>query len=127
MVLAVGTLPYWPGVAGVLWVLGSSLHLLLTLYIMGVWIHHEHFEIHHINPAWFIPMVGNVLVPIAGVPLGFVEISWFLFSIGILFWLILFAITVHIAGVLLERHYKRASLAGEETPRQHLRIRKQFY
>lgn len=95
LLLAVGTLPYWPGVAGVLWVLGSSLHLLLTLYIMGVWIHHEHFEIHHINPAWFIPMVGNVLVPIAGVPLGFVEISWFLFSIGILFWLILFAIIVY--------------------------------
>jgi tellurite resistance protein len=95
ILLAIATLPHWPGVAGVLWVLGSSLHLLLTLYIMGVWIHHEHFEIHHINPAWFIPMVGNVLVPIAGVPLGFAEIAWFFFSVGILFWLILFAIIVY--------------------------------
>jgi tellurite resistance protein len=95
LLLAVGTLPHWPGAAGVLWVLGSSLHLLLTLYVMGVWIHHQHFEIHHINPAWFIPMVGNVLVPIAGVPLGFTEIAWFFFSIGILFWLILFTIIVY--------------------------------
>jgi tellurite resistance protein len=95
LLLAVGTLPHWPGVAGILWVVGTSLHLLLTLYVMGVWIHHEHFEIHHINPAWFIPVVGNVLVPIAGVKLGFAEVSWFFFSIGILFWLMLFTIILY--------------------------------
>jgi tellurite resistance protein len=95
ILLAIATLPHWPGIARVLWVLGSSLHLLLTLYIMGVWMHQEHFEIHHINPAWFIPMVGNVLVPIAGVPLGFAEVAWFYFSVGILFWLILFSIIVY--------------------------------
>jgi tellurite resistance protein len=95
LLLAIGTLPHWPGVAGVLWVVGTSLHLLLALYIMGVWIHHEHFEIHHINPAWFIPVVGNVLVPIAGVTLGFGELSWFFFSIGMVFWLVLFTIIVY--------------------------------
>lgn len=95
LLLATGTLPHWPGVAGVLWVLGSPLQLLLTLYVMGVWIHHEHFEIQHLNPAWFIPIVGNVLVPLVGVPLGFIEVSWFFFSIGILFWLILFVIVLY--------------------------------
>jgi len=95
LLLATGTLPHWPGVAGVLWVLGSALHLLLTLYVMGVWMHHEHFEIQHLNPAWFIPIVGNVLVPLVGVPLGFIEVSWFFFSIGILFWLILFVIVLY--------------------------------
>jgi tellurite resistance protein len=95
LLLAVATLPHSPAGAGVLWVLGSCLHLLLTLYVMSVWIHHQHFEIQHINPAWFMPMVGNVLVPIAGVPLGFAEVSWFYFSAGILFWLILFAIIVY--------------------------------
>ncbi|MEJ2118863.1 MAG: C4-dicarboxylate ABC transporter, partial [Alphaproteobacteria bacterium] len=39
--------------------------------------------------AWFIPAVGNVLVPIAGVPLGYTEVSWFFFSVGMVFWLIL--------------------------------------
>jgi tellurite resistance protein len=95
ILLAVATIGQWPGVAGVLWVLGTAMHLLLTLYVMGVWIHHERFEIHHMNPAWFIPVVGNVLVPIAGVPLGFGELSWFFFSVGILFWLILFVIIIY--------------------------------
>ncbi|HSQ07399.1 MAG TPA: SLAC1 anion channel family protein [Chromatiaceae bacterium] len=61
----------------------------------GVWIHHEHFDIQHLNPAWFMPIVGNVLVPLVGVPLGFIEVSWFFFSIGILFWLILFVIVLY--------------------------------
>jgi tellurite resistance protein len=95
ILLGVTLLHSMPTVAAVLWMLGTAVHLLFTLYVMGVWIHHEHFEINHINPAWFIPVVGNVLVPIAGVPLGYAELSWFFFSIGILFWLVLFTIIVY--------------------------------
>ncbi len=75
-----------------LWAVGSTVHLFFTLYVMQVWMHHEHFEIHHINPAWFIPIVGNILVPIAGVSHGYVEISTFFFSIGLLFWIVLLGI-----------------------------------
>lgn len=67
ILLGAAMLHHLTEVGGVLWVLGTALHLVLTLYVMGVWLHHEAFEIHHINPAWFIPVVGNVLVPIAGV------------------------------------------------------------
>ncbi len=81
-----------PGLSHGLWIAGSALHLSFTLYVMNVWIHHDKFEIHHISPAWFIPVVGNVLVPIAGTAHGHMEISWFFFSIGILFWLLLFTI-----------------------------------
>ncbi len=80
------------GLAQILWMAGSALHLTFTLYVMNVWIHHEHIEVQHLNPAWFIPVVGNVLVPITGTSLGFIEISWFFFSIGILFWLVLLTI-----------------------------------
>ena len=92
VLLAIAGLSLHRPSALVLWVLGSSLHLVFTLYVVNVWIHHSHFEIHHMNPAWFIPVVGNVLVPIAGVPLGYTEISWLFFSIGIVFWLVLFTI-----------------------------------
>ncbi|MBK1721240.1 SLAC1 anion channel family protein [Thiocystis violacea] len=92
LLLAIAFLGLMPQVSRVLWMLGTSLHLLFTLYVVSVWIHHEHFQIHHMNPAWFIPAVGNVLVPVAGVPLGFPEISWFFFSVGMLFWLILMTI-----------------------------------
>ena len=92
LLLAIAVLPVSTAVSEPLWIAGTGLHLLFTLYIVSVWIHHEHFQIHHMNPAWFIPAVGNVLVPIAGVSLGYVDVSWFFFSIGILFWLILLVI-----------------------------------
>ncbi|HEB95624.1 MAG TPA: C4-dicarboxylate ABC transporter [Sedimenticola thiotaurini] len=92
ILLSICTLHMLPGVARVLWLTGTLLHLLFTFYVMNVWIHHEHFQIQHINPAWFIPVVGNVLVPIAGVRLGYGEVSWFFFSIGMLFWLVLLSI-----------------------------------
>ena len=79
-------------VAEIFWLLGSALHLIFTLYVMNAWIHHDHFNINHMNPAWFIPVVGNILVPIAGVPLGYSDISWFFFSIGIIFWPVLLTI-----------------------------------
>ena len=92
ILLSIATLQMAPNLSHLLWIGGTALHLGLTLYVMNIWIHHEKFEIHHMNPAWFIPVVGNVLVPIAGLKLGYVEISWFSFSIGILFWLILLTI-----------------------------------
>ncbi len=92
ILLATALLHSAPGPAGALWAAGASLHLVLTLYVLNVWIHHQHFDVQHLNPAWFIPAVGNVLLPIAGAPLGYVELSWFFFSIGMLFWIVLFAI-----------------------------------
>ncbi|MCU7845480.1 MAG: SLAC1 anion channel family protein [Candidatus Thiodiazotropha sp. (ex Monitilora ramsayi)] len=95
ILLSVTLLESLPSISHGLWVLGTGLHLLFTLYVMNVWIHHDKFEIHHINPAWFIPVVGNVLVPIAGTTHGHLEISWFFFSIGIVFWLVLFTIIIY--------------------------------
>jgi tellurite resistance protein len=92
LLLSTAFLPVMPVVSEILWTVGASLHLIFTLYVVNVWIHHEHFQVHHMNPAWFIPAVGNVLVPVAGVPLGHSEISWFFFSVGMLFWLILLTI-----------------------------------
>ena len=78
-----------------LWVVGATLHLAATLAILSAWIRQTKFEINHFNPAWFIPVVGNILVPIAGVRHTNVEVSWFFFSIGIVFWILLFAIMLY--------------------------------
>ena len=72
-----------------IWLVGTALNLTLALAVISAWIGHRPFQAVQLNPAWFIPAVGNVLVPIAGVPLGFVELSWLFFTIGIMFWLIL--------------------------------------
>jgi tellurite resistance protein len=92
ILLSVAVLPLSAAVAEPLWLAGTGLHLALMLYVVNVWMHHEHFQVHHMNPAWFIPAVGNALVPIAGVPLGYGELSWFFFSVGMLFWIVLIAI-----------------------------------
>ncbi|MBV5340345.1 MAG: SLAC1 anion channel family protein [Deltaproteobacteria bacterium] len=86
------------GVSLTLWTIGSSAQLIFTLIIMSAWIHHEKFQIHHSNASWFIPIVGNILVPVAGMSLGYVEVSWFFFSIGILFWIVLL-------GILMNRFF----------------------
>jgi tellurite resistance protein len=92
LLLAIAFLPIAEPVSRALWTLGATLHLVFTLYVVSVWIHHDHFQVHHMNPAWFIPAVGNVLVPVAGVPLGYAATSWFFFSVGMMFWGILLTI-----------------------------------
>ncbi len=92
LVLSIAWLPHDTGYSFLLWSVGSLAHLALTLYVVTQWVHHTKFDIAHLNPAWFIPVVGNILVPIAGVAHAPLEISWFFFSLGIVFWPILLAI-----------------------------------
>ncbi len=72
-----------------LWSLGTLLQLITAFAVIRFWMRKSHFKEQHLNPAWFIPAVGNILVPIAGVSHGFHETSWFFFSFGLLFWIIL--------------------------------------
>ena len=95
VLLSITTLQLAPTLSKALWVTGAALHLVYTLYALNTWIHKTDFEITHISPAWFIPVVGNILVPVAGVIYASPEISWFFFSIGLLFWLVFFTIIIH--------------------------------
>lgn len=81
-------------VSCVLWYVGAPLHLFFTLYVIRFWIVNN-LEITHSNPAWFIPIVGNVLVPILGVEYGGIEVATFYFAIGMFFWIVLFAIILN--------------------------------
>ena len=81
-----------PTSALVFWWSGVILQFFLMLFVVSSWVNHEHFETVHMNPSWFIPVVGNVLVPIAGVKFGFIEVSWFFFSVGMVFWIVLLTI-----------------------------------
>jgi len=74
------------------WIVGIILQFIFSIVILSIWIRSSNFKFHHLSPAWFIPIVGNVIVPIAGVAHGFVEISWFFFSVGIVMWITLFII-----------------------------------
>lgn len=92
LLLATATLHLRHTLSLVLWLTGASLQLAALLYIMNTWIHKQHFKLEHLNPAWFIPAAGNVVVPLAGVAHGYAEVAWFFFSVGMLFWLVLLSI-----------------------------------
>lgn len=65
--------------------IGVTAHLFFTLKIISIWIQHTKFEIKHMNPAWFIPVVGNILIPISAVRHFPIEVSLFFFSVGFIF------------------------------------------
>ncbi len=92
ILLSIAWLPVSAPYSKLLWLAGVALHLFLTLHVITQWMHQSKFEIVHLNPAWFIPVVGNILIPIAGVVHAPVEISWFFFSIGLMFWPVLLTI-----------------------------------
>ncbi|WP_428033194.1 SLAC1 anion channel family protein [Amphritea sp.] len=89
VLLSIATLSISERLSFTLWSIGTALHLLLTVYVLNQWIHHIKFQVIHMTPSWFIPVVGNILVPIAGVEHGYTELSWFCFSIGIVYWIVL--------------------------------------
>ncbi len=92
LLLSIAFLPVNSVASKYFWIFGAIIHLMFTIKIVSIWIQHTKFEIKHMNPAWFIPAVGNMLVPIAGVTHFSKEISWFFFSIGVFFWIILLVI-----------------------------------
>ncbi|MCP5158573.1 MAG: SLAC1 anion channel family protein [Gammaproteobacteria bacterium] len=95
LLLAITYLESAPVAAFWLWSAGALLHLGFTLAIFGSWLHHTHYDIKHTNPAWFIPVVGNIIIPVAGVRLASPELSWFFFSIGLVFWIVLLTIVLY--------------------------------
>jgi len=95
LLISIAILPHHQPISQYIWMTGTILQFILAFLVINTWINATHFEPHHVNPAWFIPAVGNVIVPIAGVAHGYTEISWFFFAFGIVFWLVLLVIVMN--------------------------------
>ena len=95
VLLSAAFLEVSPATSYYAWIAGTIGHLALTLYIMGRWLNGASLEIPQLTPLAFIPVVGNILIPLAGVSHGARELSWFFFSVGAVFWLVLFTILVY--------------------------------
>ena len=91
LMLAIIYKDVYPTISTVFWYPGMVLHLYLTMYTISFWINRNQ-DIDHSNPAWFIPIVGNLLVPIAGSDFVSNGILMYFFSVGMFFWLVLFSI-----------------------------------
>jgi tellurite resistance protein len=86
---------YSPTIAEFVWFFGAALHLIAMLAVLNAWVHRESLQVSHACPVWFIPAVGNVVIPLGGVKLGYIEISWFFFSVGLIFWLVLLSLVMY--------------------------------
>jgi tellurite resistance protein len=100
-----------PGVAP-LWWLGSLAQFAVTLWVLARWLRGtpaagaSAWHWGGITPALFIPIVGNVLAPLAGLPLGQSAWSSAQFGLGLLFWPlvnVLVVVRIAQAGMLPDR------------------------
>lgn len=99
-VASLGPLPWLAG----LWWLGSLGQLYVTVWVLGRWWGRLAWP--SATPALFIPIVGNVLAPLAGVPLGQPDWAAAQFGIGLLFWpvvLVLIVVRTAVQGLWPER------------------------
>ncbi len=94
LLLSIAFYTYYPMLSVALWWAGTILHSLFMFKTVSFWIQHN-FEIQHFNPAWFIPVVGNILIPVAGVEYAPMIISYFFFAAGFFFWFVLFTIFLY--------------------------------
>ncbi len=91
------------------WRLGAVWQLATTVWVLGRWwlgASAGGLVWSGITPAMFIPIVGNVLVPLAGLPLGQADWSAAQFGVGLLFWpvvLVLVATRLVVQGPWPER------------------------
>ena len=88
MIVAGGLIPYARSLAAVVWLVAVVAHLGI-----GVWTVRGLLtaprETTTLMPPLLIPMVGNILAPVIGAKLGFTELSWALFGLGALLWVLI--------------------------------------
>lgn len=88
LLLARAVQPYDEGAAVMFWGIGAIVSASFALRTMRYWLTHS-IDPNNINPTWFVPVVGNLVVPIIGADLGFANISWAFFALGFGSWLTL--------------------------------------
>jgi len=96
-ILLIYSVMYYPINAQIskhVWIAGTAVQLLFSLIIIPRWLFGK-YDIKQINPSWFIPIVGSVMVPIAGIHHFHHDLSWFFFSSGLIWWLLLFVMVIY--------------------------------
>jgi tellurite resistance protein len=97
------------GVGLVLWMAGSAWQFAVTVWVLARWLRGNQaggLVWPGVTPALFIPVVGNVLSPLAGVPLGHDDWAAAQYGMGLMFWpvaLVLLLVRVAVQGMFPDR------------------------
>lgn len=76
------------------WLSGIFIQVIFSVILFRRWMLHD-MEVTTMNPLRFLPVVGNILAPVAWVQLWFQELSWFLFAAGMGMRIILFVVIMN--------------------------------
>ena len=91
MLLSALLAPHMPRLANAMIWIAALGHFLLLAWLINGWFRGG-FALEIISPVWFIPVVGNIVVPVGAIASGEVMLAWFGFSVGIVLWLMLLPI-----------------------------------
>jgi tellurite resistance protein len=94
MIVAAFLHPYAPGVGAALWGIAIAVHLLVATMLLRR-ILAGRGEVAMLAPPLMIPLVGNVLAPVFGARMGFVDASWMMFGVGVVLWLMVVPLLLH--------------------------------
>jgi tellurite resistance protein len=94
LLLARVILPYAELPAEAMWILGAVPTSAFTVVSVYRWIHHK-TEIDHASPSWFVPVVGDLNIPSAGMFEGHASVHEFYLycvAVGLVFAIVLFTL-----------------------------------
>ncbi len=91
MLLSALLAPHMPRLGNAMIWIAALGHFLLLAWLINGWFRGG-LAVEIISPVWFIPVVGNIVVPVGAMASGEVMLAWFGFSIGIVLWLMLLPI-----------------------------------
>lgn len=94
LLLALVLRPYQSALAISLWLAGAAAHLVLMIAMVRRWIL-DTFPVGTFSPVWFLSVGGTMVAAMTGVQLGFIELSWFFLSSGLVTCAAMFSIAMY--------------------------------
>ncbi|WP_237214811.1 SLAC1 family transporter [Falsiroseomonas oryziterrae] len=94
MIVAAFLFPHAPALGAALWSVAVAGHLLLAMMLLRR-VLAGRGDGAMIAPPLLIPLVGNILAPAFGPRMGFPELSWMMFGIGLVLWLAMLPLLLH--------------------------------
>jgi len=91
MLLSALLAPHMPRLANIMIWIAALSHFTLLAWLINGWFRGG-LPLETVSPVWFIPVVGNIVVPVGAMASGEVMLAWFGFSIGIVLWMMLLPI-----------------------------------
>lgn len=93
MLTAAALVPYATGLAAFLLLVGVAHHLIHAIMVLWV-LGHSPPEERLINPTLYLPFVGQIVAPIAGVPLGYWTASAVIFWSAVAAWVVITTVSL---------------------------------